>query len=517
MTDIPDTSPWQRGTLIALGGDAAVFHATFEGEGPLVGTVGALKVARRTSATASLLREARILQRVNHPHLPRLLEAAFDGTWLVTEHIDGDTLDVWALGPASDGRPGPGQAPSAQPVDAVVGIGLEMVGALRHLHARQIVHADLTPRNVMIDASGHVKLLDVGGAPPAPTAAGVIGTPGFVAPELLTGGKPSPATDAWGLGACLYAALSGRAPFSSADPAAASHATVTSSPLPPSSWRTDLPTRLDRLVLSLLTRDPHKRPDLRTAEADLSRCWASLPATRPTLGMVHAREELHREVSRAASGRPVVVVLYGPTGSGRRTLAQEAVRQAQREGFRFLEHVDGAAFLAEQSRGTRPVMVARARKADMLAVARTALGVRKPALLVLYDHHPVPELDARRALRITPDPLDLASIQRMAASLGLDAGVASHVRDLTHGHPGATWRALAARGRRPMAPTPLSKDAERILVALREQRGGHAVLALARALKLPPQTLLDECEPLRTANQIAFSADGRTVQAVQRP
>ena len=231
------------------------------------------------------------------------MDADASGRWLVTELIQGETLDRWArrragtpadFGDAhsdvlsrltrapegSDDDPFDRRDLELRSVDEVVGVALELVDALRHLHSMGIVHGDITPRNVIVDAWEHVKLLDVGG-----TSDDAGHTPGFAAPEVLRRQGATRATDAWGLGAVLYGALAGRPPFASRDPVALAHEATTSSPVPPSAWRTDVPARLDRTIVDLLSRDPHRRPSLEEVAKVLGRHWASLPARHPVLGM----------------------------------------------------------------------------------------------------------------------------------------------------------------------------------------------------------------------------------------
>ncbi|MCE1179470.1 MAG: serine/threonine protein kinase [Micrococcales bacterium] len=154
-------------------------------------------------ATERALREFSILQRVAPEHLVPFVETVDLGDELavVLGRVDGGTLGrvLTERGWLSDG-------------EAVTAVS-PIATALGHLHEAGIVHGDVSPDNVLFDRSGRPALADLGLArllgehQPADFA-----TPGFVAPELLSGGAPSPAADVYALGALLWFALCGEPP-----------------------------------------------------------------------------------------------------------------------------------------------------------------------------------------------------------------------------------------------------------------------------------------------------------------
>ncbi|MCM0641180.1 serine/threonine-protein kinase [Cellulomonas wangsupingiae] len=157
-----------------------------------------------------LMREVAALQRLRHPAVAAVLDAEADSTeaFLVTELVAGDTLTEHVRER--------GTLDAADLLTLAEGLR----SALAAVHAAGVVHRDLKPSNVLVTDDGPV-LIDFGLAQGVDddadlTSAGfVLGTPGYLAPELLDGCEPSPATDLWGWAALLAFAATGRDPFGS--------------------------------------------------------------------------------------------------------------------------------------------------------------------------------------------------------------------------------------------------------------------------------------------------------------
>lgn len=154
-----------------------------------------------------LRREVLALQRLRHPGVAAVLDAEADSTeaFIVTELVAGQDLQDAVQGG------GPLDA------EALHAFAEGLRSALHAVHAAGVVHRDLKPSNVLLGHDGPV-LIDFGIAQaaddPRVTSTGlVVGTPGYLAPELLDGGEPSEATDWWGWAALLAFAATGRAPF----------------------------------------------------------------------------------------------------------------------------------------------------------------------------------------------------------------------------------------------------------------------------------------------------------------
>jgi hypothetical protein len=199
---------------IGHGGMGAVWHAVDEFLGRDVAVKQVLIPAgisadERVDLCARSLREARIAARLRHPAVVTIYDVLTDAgrPQIVMELVTSPSLQdlITADGPL---RP-----------DRVAEIGLAVVGALRAAHAAGVLHRDVKPSNVLVGADGRVVLTDFGVArregDPQITATGrVIGSPGYIAPELAQGtARASPASDLWSLGATLYTAIEGRPPY----------------------------------------------------------------------------------------------------------------------------------------------------------------------------------------------------------------------------------------------------------------------------------------------------------------
>jgi serine/threonine-protein kinase len=485
----PVVGPFRADQIVALGADGEVWRAS----GP-TGRV-AIKIARGDKGPERLAREADILERHAHPHLTRL-ERKGRG-FMVVEYVEGKSIEQWCLG---------------RPLADVVGVCLELVGAVMHLHQVGLVHGDLKPGNVMVDGWNHVKLLDAGNGSPHGDRRG---TPGFTAPEVLQGGPTTPASDLYGLGAVLYACFAGRAPFDTADPAAVLHLPVSSIPVPLSAWRIDVPLRLERLISALLNRAPARRPELAAVARVLGAAWKDR-VPRPVLGMVRARMRLMTEVARASDGAGVVVVVHGPAGSGRRTLLHEAVKAARLEGMAFHAKLDTDRFKDAMASGARPVAYARASSKDARRLARAVLSSPNGALLLLYS--PRPSASLTKAVQITPDSLDADAAKRLGRWLGVaNAGEVAKARTATRGHPRTLWIALehlATRHLDERAPFSLPPASHRVLEALEQHNGVLPLDRLARLADVSLTVLPDATAPLEASGRITVDPSGWIVRLV---
>ena len=220
---------------------------------------------------ARFRREAKSSARLTHPGIVHVYDQGIDGelSYLTMEYVRGENLRARI---AHDGTLTVGEA---------LGLTDAILDALAAAHRLGLVHRDVKPENVLIDTDGRARITDFGLAR-AVTDAGtnpesfVMGSPGYLAPEVLTRGKSAPSTDVYAAGVMLYEMVTGRHPFTgeSAIDIATRHA---NEDIPaPSTFAPWLPTEFDELVAALAARDPAERPPDAAAALVLVRATRAL-------------------------------------------------------------------------------------------------------------------------------------------------------------------------------------------------------------------------------------------------
>ena len=245
---------------LGVGGMGVVYRARDE----RLGRDLALKVLPAESmadvtARARLLREAQMASSLNHPHIAHIYEVGEDGDhlYIAMELVEGR--------PLKDSIPATGL-----PHEELVEYGAQIASALAYAHGRGIIHRDLKSANVMITPEGRVKVLDFGlakrlgveDASDTPhdlslTVTGmVVGTPNYLSPEVLLGGRADVRGDVWALGVMLYEMAAGRLPFGGATLPELAGAIVSGAPTPLSGR---VPVGVQAVIARCLAKDPSQR------------------------------------------------------------------------------------------------------------------------------------------------------------------------------------------------------------------------------------------------------------------
>ncbi|MFF9847772.1 serine/threonine-protein kinase [Streptomyces litmocidini] len=295
---------YRLGERLGQGGMGVVRRATDE----LLGRPVAVKTLALDSGAdpAGALREARVVAQIRHPHVIVVHDVVeHDGLpALVMELVDGGSLaDRLAAGEVLSPR-------------EAARLGLDLLDALSAAHARDVLHRDVKPANVLLEKdTGRAVLTDFGIAslPGATTLSrtGVfIGTPEYTAPERMRGGDAGPASDLWSLGALLCAAATGTSPFRRDSIGAVLHAIVYEEIRPSERMGPLVP-----VVRGLLERDPDRRLGAAEARRMLAACAAG-EEPRPVAYAPTARETdpPAAPVPVTAGGDPAA----GTTRTGRR-------------------------------------------------------------------------------------------------------------------------------------------------------------------------------------------------------
>ncbi len=351
-------------SLLGRGGMAEVWLAE-RADGEFDSRV-ALKLVRPELGSEAILsgflRERRILARLVHPGIARLLDGGrsqTDEPYFVLEHVDGTPITDWC-------------AAHGVSLEERLRLMIEVCEAVDHAHRSLVVHRDLKPSNVLVDASGRPKLLDFGIAKllsPEPGSAGLVEsvttrlggrvfTPGYAAPEQIIGEPVTTATDVYALGVLLYELLTGEKPFPrAARSLPALMQELTTEIFEPPSVRLDRlesaarssPTRnrrraarlagdLDAIVAKALAREPERRyPGAAALADDLGRFLARRPIrARPATVAYSASRFVGRHRLGVAAAALAVLSLVGGLAASlwqARVARAEAQRAQRARGF----------------------------------------------------------------------------------------------------------------------------------------------------------------------------------------
>ena len=298
--DLPDAAPLELGAYrllepIGAGGMGRVWLAQRR-DGAFEQRV-AIKVLASTLGDAESIRRAererQFLAWLDHPHIARVLDGGTTPAgqpYIVMEYVDGVRIDAWCR-------------QQALAIDARIALFLQVLAAVDAAHRALIIHRDIKPGNILVDASGQAKLLDFGIA--KSLADGALGatrtglvplTPEYASPEQLLGRPLTTACDIYPLGLLLDELLTGRvlragvaiteltrrvadeaiAPTSTRVDAAA----LALSPRAARDWRRRIAGDLDRVVRKALAAEPARRYESARAFADDLQRWL---AHRPVL------------------------------------------------------------------------------------------------------------------------------------------------------------------------------------------------------------------------------------------
>jgi predicted ATPase len=311
------------------------------------------------------VQEAAILARMSHPAIVRYIAHGSAGgqKFIAMEWLEGVDLDAFI---------------DREPLSLRQGLAVlkRTAEALVYAHGEGVIHRDLKPHNLFLPKGDiqSLKLLDFGIArwtrlARRLTQTGVLlGTPGYLAPETISGAREIDGrADLFSLGCLIYRCLAGRPPFEANDPAALLAQIILYNPPPLAELVIGMPPAIDDLVKRLLAKDPDRRP------ADARAVLAALQAFDELPDTAAPYRRRRTDVSLTLTERRLMaVVLVGPPEPG--------ATDALPEGFEAHVHQSFGATvqLADQDDGTLRIVLPATGKSTDLAVraARAALGVR---------------------------------------------------------------------------------------------------------------------------------------------
>jgi len=308
LADLQPSTPIKHYTILARlrrGGMGQVFLALDE---RLRRRVALKCLLSRSSLEADrdrILAEARAAAAITHPNVATVHEVIEhdDRAFMVMEFVDGQSLDTLL-------------ARGRLTKDRVVDIGLQLVGALGAAHGSDIVHGDLKPANVMLNADGSAKVLDFGVARTVRTGSGttttvgprgaaatqtvVAGTPGYMSPEQLRGERLDPRSDLYSLGVVLFEMATGRRPFIGVTIDELREAVKQPAPRADAVAR-DVPSWLADFIAKSL------EPLVTARFQSAGEMKEALEAVRQHIRDLNRRELILRWLARIAAGTPLVL------------------------------------------------------------------------------------------------------------------------------------------------------------------------------------------------------------------
>lgn len=283
----------------------------------------------RAQLTKLFQREYDTLARLPHPNVVAVYDYGLtaEGPYYVMEHLPGDlTL----------------RAPLSVP--EVCHVMRDVASALALLHARRLIHRDVSPANVRLAGDQRAKLIDFGGLTAFGVPREIVGTAACIAPECLTDAPLDQRCDLYSLGATAYWLLTRHATVAATrlDELVGAWATR---PVAPSGYVPNVPPELDELLLSLLAPDPLARPESAAyvmerltalaelgPEPDLRRVAYSYLARPPLVGRDDVSAQLAEVLAALERGSGASALIEGAFGLGRTALLDALALKGQIAG-----------------------------------------------------------------------------------------------------------------------------------------------------------------------------------------
>jgi beta-lactam-binding protein with PASTA domain/predicted Ser/Thr protein kinase len=248
-------------------------------------------------------REAKNAAGLSHPNIVSIYDRGeAEGTYYIAmEYLDGRSLKelIISRGPA--------------PISVGIDYARQILAAVRFAHRNGIVHRDIKPHNVLVDAEGRLKVTDFGiaraGASQMTEAGSIIGTAQYLSPEQAKGAPVDQTSDLYSVGVVLYELLTGVVPFSGDTPVEIAMKHLSAVPPAPSELRAEVPRDLDLVVLRALAKDPSERyQSAEEMEEDLARVArgaAVSPATEEAATAIISRPPVTAPTAITQARQPV--------------------------------------------------------------------------------------------------------------------------------------------------------------------------------------------------------------------
>ena len=215
------------------------------------------------------LNEASLAGKIQHPHIVSIYDAVVeDGmSYIVMEYVEGGTLEKFC------------QPENLLGIQEVAEIIFKCVRALAFANTEGLIHRDVKPGNILHKSGTDIKVADFGAALHVVsdrTQVAAVGSPLYMAPEIITGAKATVQSDIYAVGMVMYMLLSGRTPFEASNAASLAYQVVNHEPLPPSSFREGIPAAVEDIVKLAISKDLSRRyQSWEQFGKDLAAIWES--------------------------------------------------------------------------------------------------------------------------------------------------------------------------------------------------------------------------------------------------
>lgn len=242
--------------LVARSGMASIYRGTDLEDGKQV----AIKIPHPECESDPVFferfhREEEIGAKLNHRGVMRVFtDADRTRVYMVMEWVNGRLLRQVL----NEQRP--------LPQERAIRIAVAICEALEYIHGQGVVHRDLKPENIMVDAEDHIKLIDFGIASNVGARritfsklSQTMGTPDYISPEQVKAKRGDARSDIYAAGVILYEMLTGKVPFSGANPFLIMNDRLLNNPVPPREIDASIPPQLQEVIYRALERDPKNR------------------------------------------------------------------------------------------------------------------------------------------------------------------------------------------------------------------------------------------------------------------